>query len=369
MIERSFFKKYLLPGFIFQSIVIGGGYGTGRELVEFFLKFGPLGGIFGMIISTVIWSTVCSVTFELARLTRSYDYRNFTQQLLSRWWGLYEVCYLIMMVLTLSVIAAAAGSIVEGNFSIPYYTGVIGIMICIGLLVFKGTVLIEKVFAIWSFVLYTVYFVFFIWSLSQFLGENSSLLTMLEIKPGWFLSGVKYAGYNMVVIPALLFCIRHIQTSKEAVGAGILAGPIGIIPGFFFYIAMVTQYPQILVQQVPASYLIEVLGSTSFQLIFQIVLLGTLIESGTGVIHAFNERVASVFAEKKKLMPSYLRPLVAIFLLVLAASVAPFGLKKLIAWGYGSAAWGVLFCYVFPALTVGIWKIMMCRKASTRTIE
>ena len=40
----SFFKKYLLPGFIFQSIVIGGGYGTGREIVEYFLRHGPTGG-------------------------------------------------------------------------------------------------------------------------------------------------------------------------------------------------------------------------------------------------------------------------------------------------------------------------------------
>ena len=47
MLDAPFFRKYLLPGFVFQSIVIGGGYGTGRELVEFFLKFGPLGGLLG----------------------------------------------------------------------------------------------------------------------------------------------------------------------------------------------------------------------------------------------------------------------------------------------------------------------------------
>ena len=39
---------YLLPGFIFQSVVIAGGYGTGRELVEFFLTQGPLGGLLGI---------------------------------------------------------------------------------------------------------------------------------------------------------------------------------------------------------------------------------------------------------------------------------------------------------------------------------
>ena len=27
------FRRYLLPGFVFQSVVVAGGYGTGRELV------------------------------------------------------------------------------------------------------------------------------------------------------------------------------------------------------------------------------------------------------------------------------------------------------------------------------------------------
>ena len=36
--NMALFNKYLLPGFIFQSLIIGGGYGTGRELVEFFLS-------------------------------------------------------------------------------------------------------------------------------------------------------------------------------------------------------------------------------------------------------------------------------------------------------------------------------------------
>ena len=35
-LKSATFKKYLLPGFVFQSVTIGGGYGTGRELVEYF---------------------------------------------------------------------------------------------------------------------------------------------------------------------------------------------------------------------------------------------------------------------------------------------------------------------------------------------
>ena len=66
--NSAFFRKYLLPGLIFQSVVIAGGYGTGRELAEFFLGFGPLGGLLAMLlVSTVIWSAVCAASFEFVR--------------------------------------------------------------------------------------------------------------------------------------------------------------------------------------------------------------------------------------------------------------------------------------------------------------
>ena len=42
-VKSDTFKKYFVPGIVFQSVVIAGGYGTGRELVEFFMKFGTLG--------------------------------------------------------------------------------------------------------------------------------------------------------------------------------------------------------------------------------------------------------------------------------------------------------------------------------------
>ncbi|MFC1783941.1 hypothetical protein ACFL02_10250 [Planctomycetota bacterium] len=84
ILERSFFRKYLLPGFVFQSVIIGGGYGTGRELVQYFLQYGPLGGLLGMMITTVMWSVFLALTFEFARCFRAYDYRGFFKELLGR---------------------------------------------------------------------------------------------------------------------------------------------------------------------------------------------------------------------------------------------------------------------------------------------
>ncbi len=129
MRATRFFQRYLLPGFVFQSVVIGGGYGTGRELAEFFLTYGPIGGLLAMtLISAVIWSAVSAVSFEFARIYQAYDYRGFLKHLLGRAWVLFEISYVALLLIVLAVIAAAAGSMLRETFDLPYVVGVVGIM-------------------------------------------------------------------------------------------------------------------------------------------------------------------------------------------------------------------------------------------------
>ena len=357
MFKSSTFKRYLLPGFVFQSVVIAGGYGTGRELVEFFLTQGPIGGLLAMAVSTAIWSAVCAATFEFARLFRAYDYRSFFSHLLGRAWFLYEICYFALLAIILAVIAAAAGSILQETFALPYAIGVLGIMGAVGFLVFRGSATIERVLAFWSFVLYTVYLLVVVLSVRKFASETTLAYQTAEIGAGWIVAGVRYAAYNLAIIPPILFVLRHVERRREALTAGLLAGPIGIIPGFLFYVAMSAHYPDILTRPVPANYLLEALGSRPIQLAFQVVLFGTLIETGTGLIHAVNERIAAVYREKGRSMPDRLRPLTALALLVGGSALASFGLIELIARGYGTLTWLFLVVFVVPILTWGVYLI------------
>jgi len=94
-LSHSAFQRIWLPGFLLQSVIIGGGYATGRELVEFFLGSGPTGGLLGMLVATVLFSFASALCFELARLTRSFNYRSLLQQLLGKGWFVYEIAYFV----------------------------------------------------------------------------------------------------------------------------------------------------------------------------------------------------------------------------------------------------------------------------------
>lgn len=362
MLPSSFLQRYLLPGIAFQSIVIAGGYGTGREVVQYFLKFGPGGGLLAMwLVSTVIWSAVCVVTFEFARVTKAYEYRTFSRQLLGRAWWLFELCYLAIMIIVLSVIAAAAASVAAQVFGFPYFVGGGLILFIIGFLAFKGTAVVERFFSSWSLVLYAVFVVFLVACFVVFGGGIAASLSAFEVKPGWFRGGIEYAAYNVGALPAVLFTIRHLTRRKEAVVAGLLAGPIAMLPAGFFLVAMAGYYPAILAETVPSLFLLNVIGSKVLLFAFQVVLIGTLLETGVGLIHAFNERVAVALEEKKRVMPAKLRPVLAIALLVVASLVSQVGLEGLIARGYGTITYGFWLTFVIPVLTWGAYRVFRRR--------
>jgi uncharacterized membrane protein YkvI len=356
---RSLFNKYLLPGFVFQSVTIGGGYGTGRELVEYFLKFGPIGGLLGMLlITTVIWSVFLALTFEFTRLFRTFDYRTFFKKLLGPVWPGFDLIYFSLLIIILAVIGSASGILLSENFGIPYFAGVLFMLVVVGYLTFKGSRIIEKFLSVWSLLLYAVFALLLIFTLIKFGPAVKESLTITRIEPGWAKSGLKYSLYNIASVVGVLFCLTHLETRKEAITAGILAGIIGIVPGMLIYISVLGYYPDILNEEIPSVYAFRNLDIPFLFITFQIVLYGTLIETGTALIHAVNERIQSALKARDKEMPRAYRPFIATLFLLIAFGISSFGLVNLIAKGYGAISWGFLLVYLLPLLTIGTYKII-----------
>lgn len=359
----SWFRRYLLPGLVFQSMCIAGGYGTGRELVEFFLNFGPVGGYFGMIMATIVVSLVCMVGYELARITRTYDYRSFLRILLGPAWIVYELAYIVTILLILAVLGSATGAIFTETFGIPAMTGTVLLLFSIALLAFLGSRVIEGVMSFWSFVLYALYLAVFTLSIKLFGPVIAETLRTSSAEPGWMSSGIRYGAMQLGLLPAILFATVHIKQRKEALIAGALTGPLLMIPAALFFAALVANYPDILERPVPMNHILETLGSPALLYLFPIVLIGTFIETGTGMIHALNERVSNAFIASGRTLHNWIRPVVAVVLIIAAILMSRWGIIDLIAVGYNFMAWVFVLVVVVPVLTVGLWKLIRQNRA------
>jgi uncharacterized membrane protein YkvI len=354
----DFFRRYLLPGFVFEAAVIGGGYATGRELVEFFFPAGPLGGLLGMLVSMLVWSAVLAVSFELARRARAYDYRTFLKLLLGRGWFLFEIAYLLLIVLILAVMGAAAGEIVHSLFGLPKLAGSLLMIAAVALVLFYSSVTIERFLSLTVGYLYLVYIVFVIWSMAAFGDRIEAALGAEPIGRRWFMAGLTYAGYNVAIIPAVLFSIRHLTRRREAVVAGLLAGPLGMLPGLAFYVAMIGYHQEIGSVALPSAFLLGKLHAPWFEWAFQVAVLLTLVDTGVPILHAVNERVAKAYEERQRVMPRALRPALAVGIMVLSVYAASaVGLVELIATGYGLLTYAFIAVLVLPVLTVGVWRM------------
>ena len=355
----SAFKRLFLPGLVFQSICIAGGYGTGRELAEFFMQYGPVGGLLGLLLpATIVISVGSAIAYELARVTRSYDYRKFLKHLMGPGWFLYEIAYLFTVILVLAVVSAAIGTLVSESFGIPSMLGSATLLVAIAFLTFKGTKVIEGVMSVWSFVLYTVYISIFVASMYAFGDTLSDSFAMTQDRRGWLLSGIRYGSLQLSLVPAILFATAHIETRKDAVLAGLLTGPLFLVPAVLFFIAMVPHYPAIMDRPVLVNYILELLDYRWLQLAFVLMLVGTFIETGSGMIHAINERIAGAMEAAGKSLQDRNRALIAIGVLIVALLISRFGMIDLIAVGYGTLTWVYMAILILPLFTIGVWKVV-----------
>lgn len=360
------FRVYLLPGAVFQSVLVGGGYGTGREIVEFFTQHGGLGGFLAMGVTLMCWIVVLGLTYDFARRFQAYDYRSFFQQLLGRWWIAFEVLFIIMLLLVLAVVASAAGSVLSQEIGLPYMAGIAAMLVLVGTLTFFGRTIVANSLAIWTVVLYILFISYFVASVSTFGGDSLDVLSRGEVGSGWAVGGFQYAMYNLFIVPVVLYSAAAIRTVREAWGAAVVAGLICITPAALFHFTFLSQYPEVVGFEIPVYSILGFVGLQALVLAYIGGLFGTFIETGAGLIHGVNERIDSYLRDQgRRPLTGRARSAIAMTAVAASAALATVGIIPLIARGYGSIAWGFFAIYIIPLLTIGVMKIKRHEAAAT----
>lgn len=359
--KGSWFQRYLLPGFALKAVIIGGGYATGRELAEFFVPAGPIGGLFAMGLAMLIWSVVAAISFALAHQWQALDYRIFFQRLLGPAWPLFEIAYLVFVVLILAVFGAAAGAIGAATFGWPPVAGTLALAVAILLASAPGEAAVEELFRYASILIYATYIVFILIAFVR-LGDGISagLAAQPAVKPGWLEGGVTYAAYNIVGAVVVLPVLRHLGSRREAIIAGGIAGPLAMLPALLFFTAMLAFYPAIGSAALPSEVLLNAIALPWLGLLFQIMIFAALWESGVGAVHAINERIAGALVARGRPAPGLGGRLLsgAVILAGCMLVAVEVGLVDLIAQGYRFLAWLFLAVFLAPLLTIGLYRLL-----------
>ena len=372
------FQQYLLPGIVFQSVLIGGAYATGREIVQYGARFGAR-GLWSIAAIFLGFSLMCVLAFEFARVSRAYDYRNFVRALIGPVWPLFDALFVAMAILVIAVVGAASGDVVEEILGLPYWVGVVVVICLVGALNAAGRAAIERFKTVGSAVLYAGYVVFAGAVLYERWPQTMAALRAGSGTEGGdggpsiaaaFGVGVLYVGYNLATMPATFFTLDRLTERRQAIGAGLIAGLMATVPFVLTYLAIMGYYPdaEVTAANVPWLVMLGRVGGGTLLAVFAFVIVWTLVETSTGMIHAIVDRVAVNLAEVGR--PPMSRGQVGaltVTVLTLAAVLSRLGLIELVSRGYTVMAYGFLLLFALPLCTVGVYRIFTAPSQSLYT--
>ncbi len=359
---KQFYNAIIVPCVVLQSVAIAGGYGTGREVVEYFTRFGAYEGLYALLTVVILLGSIAAVTFNYARLFRLYDYRTLIKSIIGRYWVLFEVLCICFFLLVLAIIASAAGVMLSDNLGLSESIGTTLMLVGVGVVAYLGRKTLENLMLLWTIIILIVFSIYFYYTVIASDGSESQWASALQNDSvaddsiGWFWAAVKFSLYSSPAIPVILYAARDIKTQTEAVVAGYAAVAASMLPGLMLHLSFIPYAGELIQQAVPTYWIIEsVLQKEWLLYVYMIALFGTFLETGAGCIQGFNERLDGAAIERTgRPVSRKVHAVVAVIALLIGTAVSKLGLINLVAHGFGTIAWGFLVVYVIPLFTIGI---------------
>jgi uncharacterized membrane protein YkvI len=379
-LTRGRFGRLILPAVILQSVLIGGGYATGRETVAYGARYGARGWM-AVLMIFVGFTVISFLTFEVARRYRTYEYKAFMRQLVGRGWPAFDVAYVVMAVVVIAVVASAASNILEETLGLPGAAGTAIVVLAVALLLYFGAEVIEAFKSVGTVLLYIAYLLFGILVLGHRWGSVYAVLSggagasaaagagggpvaaVVASSAGAstlavLATGVVYVGYNLAVYPSVLFTLHRQTERREAALSALLSGVLMTLPFALTWLCLLAFYPSPDVFDAPVPWLrmLQTVGGSMLFALFGVVMGWTLLETSVGMIHALVDRID---ADLERGLGRVGSGLLGAAILLLAALLSRVGIIALVARGYTWMGYTFIAVFALPLLTVGVWKTLV----------
>ncbi|MGH3504593.1 MAG: YkvI family membrane protein [Nocardioidaceae bacterium] len=367
------FARYVLPGIIVQSVLIGGGYSTGREVVQYGARYGAAGWIPGVVVF-IGFFVMAFLMFEVSRVYQAYDYKTLVKTFIGPIWWAFDAAYLFQAVISVGVITAASGSIISTTMNVNRWLGIALVMVVVVLLNFLGGPVIQRFKTVGTVSLFVAFILFAALTISRNAGNISRVFSTGDTSyvgqvNFWPLVGlgIVYVGYNLTAYPAALFSLRPLKARKHSFIAGIVTASLMVFPWFLTYFAFMGVYPskRVFNAEVPWLHILNNFG-VAVLVIFGIVVGWTLVETATGLIHAFNERISINLEDAgKNPLTGRMKLGVTALFLGIGIGLSSWGVSALVDVGYSIAGYVLLAVYALPLLTIGSYLVFWRNRKAT----
>lgn len=327
--------------------VVGAGFASGQEVLQFFSVFGWQ-GLWSIAVSSMLFFFIGYSVLLLGRSLKARSHVDIVRFTNGRVLGfVIDVVITVFLFGALAAMIAGAGAIFKEQFRIPAVWGTLAMALVTLLTVATGTRgVVNAISYVVPFLLAAVLFIC-VYSIATnpLTGEDMKAAAALEgATPNWLLSAVNYASYNIVIAVAVLGPMGAVTADKRKLFWGALLGAAGLGLGILaINLCVVTSITDAAVKEVP---MIEIAAMISpvFKLLFAVVLFAEVYTTAVGNLYGFVRRMTLK-------MP---RIWMIIITAVLALGVSQLGFSNMVRYLYPAVGYGgILFfagiCYVWLA--------------------
>jgi uncharacterized membrane protein YkvI len=275
--------------------VVGAGFASGQEVLQFFSAFG-WSGLWGIAISSLLFFMIGYSVLLLGRNLKAKSHVDIVQFTNGKVLGFcIDIIITIFLFGALAAMIAGAGAIFHEHFRIPAIWGTLVMALFTLLTVVTGTKgVINAISYVVPFLILSVLFISIYSLLTNPItaGDIQTSAALNGATPNWLLASINYASYNIVIAIAVLAPMGAQTKNKRNLFWGALLGSLGLGLGIFaIYFCVLTNMIDVAAKEVP---MIEIASRISVivKFLFAIVLFAEVYTTAVGNLYGFVRRVS-----------------------------------------------------------------------------
>lgn len=291
------FSRVLGISMSFVGLLVGAGFATGQEVVQYFTSFG-LNGVWGIIIAGIIMTLAGTVFLQLGSYFNAQEhnsvFRQVTHPIISR---LLDIAVILTLFAVGFVMLAGAGSNMQQQFGWPAW---IGSAVMLGMVLVVGMMDVNKVASVIGMITPSIIiavivaFAYTLLNLPDDLGATIEAASAVESPIGnWLVSALNYNGLALILAVSMSLVIGGDNLNPREAGWGGIAGGVLysimlVLAGF----ALILNSENVADSQIPMLTLVNeihpVLGA-----IMAVIIYLMIFNTAIGMFYALGKRLSA----------------------------------------------------------------------------
>ena len=287
-------KKSLQIGGAFVGLIVGAGFASGQEIMQYFTSFG-IWGIAGGIVATIAFALLGMTLAQLGSKLQTTSHKGVIYHIGGRYVGVVLDILITFFLFGVAVVMfAGAGSTFNQMFGIdPMVGSIIMVALTIATLLLNVKNIMNLIAVITPYLMIVI-FIILIYSLFtmdiSFPEANEMAQNQASAASNWFMGAILYVSYNLAAGAALLIVMGGTEKDSKVAGLGGIFG--GIMLGALIILINLTMFVKMDVvsgMDMPTLELAKQIHP-AVGVLMAIALLGMMYNTAVGMFYSFTVR-------------------------------------------------------------------------------